>query len=207
MIRRPPISTRTDTLFPYTTLFRSFPQTVIDFARSTPTTPRRDTADLLALPLPLPATPESDADLDRSILDLHEQIEQQAHAFGETALDEHPAWLDAVSDTSTPQARTVVDAIATWRHLNDVPDTEAEPLAGAHDDDRAAARIRAALTALNTPDIAAEMNADPARQLTNAELTARIKKSQVRQSTTRSELAAAKAQQIGRATCRERACQ
>lgn len=173
---------------------RRFPQTVIDYARSTPTTPRRDTADLLALPLPLPATPESDADLDRSILDLHEQIEQQAHAFGETALGEHPAWLDAVSDTSTPQARTVVDAIATWRHLNDVPDTEAEPLAGAQDDDRAAARIRAALTALNTPDIAAEMNADPARQLTNAELTARIKKSQVRQSTTSSELAAAKAQ-------------
>src|SRR3546814_12459701 len=28
MIRRPPRSTRTDTLFPYTTLFRSAPQTV-----------------------------------------------------------------------------------------------------------------------------------------------------------------------------------
>src|SRR3546814_9884766 len=28
MIRRPPISTRTDTLFPYTTLFRSFPSAV-----------------------------------------------------------------------------------------------------------------------------------------------------------------------------------
>src|SRR3546814_9151716 len=27
MIRRPPRSTRTDTLFPYTTLFRSFPRT------------------------------------------------------------------------------------------------------------------------------------------------------------------------------------
>src|SRR3546814_12002484 len=33
MIRRPPRSTRTDTLFPYTTLFRSFPQ-----ARRTPMT-------------------------------------------------------------------------------------------------------------------------------------------------------------------------
>src|SRR3546814_12293471 len=30
MIRRPPRSTRTDTLFPYTTLFRSAPTTVID---------------------------------------------------------------------------------------------------------------------------------------------------------------------------------
>src|SRR3546814_7813247 len=35
MIRRPPRSTRTDTLFPYTTLFRSPP------ARSPPATPRR----------------------------------------------------------------------------------------------------------------------------------------------------------------------
>src|SRR3546814_13895356 len=30
MIRRPPRSTRTDTLFPYTTLFRSFQQTDLD---------------------------------------------------------------------------------------------------------------------------------------------------------------------------------
>src|SRR3546814_16650121 len=30
MIRRPPRSTRTDTLFPYTTLFRSFNQSPID---------------------------------------------------------------------------------------------------------------------------------------------------------------------------------
>src|SRR3546814_11460429 len=34
MIRRPPRATRTDTLFPYTTLFRSWPnRTVADFAR------------------------------------------------------------------------------------------------------------------------------------------------------------------------------
>src|SRR3546814_20980083 len=31
MIRRPPRSTRTDTLFPYTTLFRSFPSRIPDF--------------------------------------------------------------------------------------------------------------------------------------------------------------------------------
>src|SRR3546814_8628858 len=30
MIRRPPRSTRTDTLFPYTTLFRSIPSNVVD---------------------------------------------------------------------------------------------------------------------------------------------------------------------------------
>src|SRR3546814_4601333 len=33
MIRRPPISTRTDTLFPYTTLFRSFNQAKIELNR------------------------------------------------------------------------------------------------------------------------------------------------------------------------------
>src|SRR3546814_20714958 len=32
MIRRPPRSTRTDTLFPYTTLFRSDPRQRLDFA-------------------------------------------------------------------------------------------------------------------------------------------------------------------------------
>src|SRR3546814_17839801 len=34
MIRRPPRFTRTDTLFPYTTLFRSFPKAEIDRARA-----------------------------------------------------------------------------------------------------------------------------------------------------------------------------
>src|SRR3546814_2589672 len=32
MIRRPPRSTRTDTLFPYTTLFRSFQRPVLEYA-------------------------------------------------------------------------------------------------------------------------------------------------------------------------------
>src|SRR3546814_18490609 len=35
MIRRPPRSTRTDTLFPYTTLFRSMLQTVMNMAAMT----------------------------------------------------------------------------------------------------------------------------------------------------------------------------
>src|SRR3546814_1890929 len=34
MIRRPPRSTRTDTLFPYTTLFRSLPQRGAEITRS-----------------------------------------------------------------------------------------------------------------------------------------------------------------------------
>src|SRR3546814_18081994 len=39
MIRRPPRSTRTDTLFPYTTLFRS-PPIVVDRQRRSSTSPR-----------------------------------------------------------------------------------------------------------------------------------------------------------------------
>src|SRR3546814_12089505 len=39
MIRRPPISTRTDTLFPYTTLFRAVVPQVLDLLRSRPAQP------------------------------------------------------------------------------------------------------------------------------------------------------------------------
>src|SRR3546814_5288492 len=35
MIRRPPRSTRTDTLFPYTTLFRSMPESGVQFGSDT----------------------------------------------------------------------------------------------------------------------------------------------------------------------------
>src|SRR3546814_11924598 len=41
MIRRPPRSTRTDTLFPYTTLFRSQPQLTAYFGLPAPTATRR----------------------------------------------------------------------------------------------------------------------------------------------------------------------
>src|SRR3546814_18243767 len=40
MIRRPPRSTRTDTLFPYTTLFRSFGYNMIIFLAALQTVPR-----------------------------------------------------------------------------------------------------------------------------------------------------------------------
>src|SRR3546814_10645522 len=47
MIRRPPISTRTDTLFPYTTLFRSLGSWIDEdeFARALSNKMRRQTAD------------------------------------------------------------------------------------------------------------------------------------------------------------------
>src|SRR3546814_3414121 len=45
MIRRPPISTRTDTLFPYTTLFRSFMKRVMEDGQWTLFSPE-ETPDL-----------------------------------------------------------------------------------------------------------------------------------------------------------------
>src|SRR3546814_17920747 len=44
MIRRPPISTRTDTLFPYTTLFRSGPRRRCSTDGCAPISPRRHRA-------------------------------------------------------------------------------------------------------------------------------------------------------------------
>src|SRR3546814_6920320 len=57
MIRRPPRSTRTDTLFPYTTLFRS---TGPD--RSAPARSRRDPASFGDVPEPDPEDPHGQQD-------------------------------------------------------------------------------------------------------------------------------------------------
>src|SRR3546814_13193257 len=48
MIRRPPISTRTDTLFPYTTLFRS-PMTVAQAATTAPMGYPRDRCHAISI--------------------------------------------------------------------------------------------------------------------------------------------------------------
>src|SRR3546814_18680931 len=46
MIRRPPRSTRTDTLFPYTTLFRSVREGALIFGRHHDTQPREQRDDI-----------------------------------------------------------------------------------------------------------------------------------------------------------------
>src|SRR3546814_3467051 len=56
MIRRPPRSTRTDTLFPYTTLFRSRPAHAQDLGRGGPVPARSDPRP------PLPAGAAAGAD-------------------------------------------------------------------------------------------------------------------------------------------------
>src|SRR3546814_7536385 len=63
MIRRPPVSTRTDTLFPYTTLFRS----ILDYTRRAPYPGPEDTLDL---PAGIESTP---AQLDAILDDLQEK--------------------------------------------------------------------------------------------------------------------------------------
>src|SRR3546814_9453455 len=52
MIRRPPRSTRTDTLFPYTTLFRSQHRSPWKWSRSNPTQSRRNEGTGTAMPFP-----------------------------------------------------------------------------------------------------------------------------------------------------------
>src|SRR3546814_7686878 len=56
MIRRPPRSTRTDTLFPYTTLFRSHPSRAMTMVGVTGTSGKTSTVQLLAQALDLLGT-------------------------------------------------------------------------------------------------------------------------------------------------------
>src|SRR3546814_10201103 len=65
MIRRPPRSTRTDTLFPYTTLFRSLPEPVVE---------AEDEQDDVTLPLMLAL--ERLSPLERAAFLLHDVFGQ-----------------------------------------------------------------------------------------------------------------------------------
>src|SRR3546814_11043771 len=56
MIRRPPRSTRTDTLFPYTTLFRSHPSRAMTMVGVTGTSGKTSTVQLLAQAMDLLGT-------------------------------------------------------------------------------------------------------------------------------------------------------
>src|SRR3546814_10111731 len=61
MIRRPPRSTRTDTLFPYTTLFRSFPKQNSRPRVAVAARPLARARASIQLSLPLPSSPEGRA--------------------------------------------------------------------------------------------------------------------------------------------------
>src|SRR3546814_19345462 len=64
MLRRPPISTRTDTLFPYTTLFRSSPPVIM---RTVPTPPKVYVPTPIAVPPAPPAPPAPRVDQSAKI--------------------------------------------------------------------------------------------------------------------------------------------
>src|SRR3546814_11460166 len=80
MIRRPPRSTRTDTLFPYTTLFRS---KVLAFSAFAPAS-LRDVADVI---LPIALLPAMDARLTNL-----DGIEQRNQAGGKPPGEARPGW-------------------------------------------------------------------------------------------------------------------
>src|SRR3546814_5049892 len=76
MLRRPPISTRTDTLFPYTTLFRSLGDWVLDAAHEHGRAMTKDEARALIYGMPqsewkakyqTEATPEQLRRMDESV--------------------------------------------------------------------------------------------------------------------------------------------
>src|SRR3546814_8385546 len=82
MIRRPPRSTRTDTLFPYTTLFRS--GFYYDFAREAPFTP----ADLAAIEQRMHEIVDRDEPIRREVWDREEAI-RYFTSIGEKYKAEH----------------------------------------------------------------------------------------------------------------------
>src|SRR3546814_7065233 len=114
MIRRPPRSTRTDTLFPYTTLFRS--TVPIDIIETPPTPdpssdPRQSSAAISPGPLPspthdaAPATPIDDlvagklepvlAQLAKTEDELAD-LKAKANSQPRLSENEHIAWLEKV---------------------------------------------------------------------------------------------------------------
>src|SRR3546814_16518364 len=87
MIRRPPRSTRTDTLFPYTTLFRSLRDQIVD--------------DCAAIAVPIDAhairideaTPDEILDATHHVID-HDIPPARALAGSAVALVARPGWSD-----------------------------------------------------------------------------------------------------------------
>src|SRR3546814_10672867 len=94
MIRRPPRSTRTDTLFPYTTLFRSAPEDGRDRqASATWPDPCRSCPDLSRNAAGKPAPPEQAGDVYQK--EQHRHFDQRAKdgREGHRRSDEHTSEL------------------------------------------------------------------------------------------------------------------
>src|SRR3546814_3904250 len=97
MIRRPPRSTRTDTLFPYTTLFRSAPEDGRDRqASATWPDPCRSCPDLSRNAAGKPAPPEPEGDVYQQ--DQHRHFDQRANDCreGHRRSEEHTSELQSL---------------------------------------------------------------------------------------------------------------
>src|SRR3546814_3717160 len=119
MIRRPPRSTRTDTLFPYTTLFRSW--------GSGPVPPL--TADSAVC-----APEKDDRGGDRDDQRPHAQEvgrQQQAQPCADPAADDRGSWTSSPSPASTSAWRR---PITWWRAAPTFPkaDRQSTPLTSSH---------------------------------------------------------------------------
>src|SRR3546814_18456724 len=108
MIRRPPRSTRTDTLFPYTTLFRSqcLAPVMARHARQPPRQQRTDADGERAEQPALPAAVIGEK-TERSAVVVHQRPIQQ------TGDDRH--WLAQLQLRRSEERRVGKECVSTWR--------------------------------------------------------------------------------------------
>src|SRR3546814_584110 len=132
MIRRPPRSTRTDTLFPYTTLFRSV-DSLLDGnrIRSLPSTSRKRVETLLPAIVSAAAKTGNPHATAVRLLDLVENIAQRSAYLA--LLAEYPETLARVARIigASPWASQylsrypiLLDSLIEWRSLLEPPDFE-----------------------------------------------------------------------------------
>src|SRR3546814_19437324 len=96
MIRRPPRSTRTDTLFPYTTLFRSHGPRRDGRATPKPTRPRAQPADRNAAVVPgaHPGGPTVEIEREEKTLEQHVAVELRLVEHAREGIVPHAAQRD-----------------------------------------------------------------------------------------------------------------
>src|SRR3546814_5661038 len=116
MIRRPPRSTRTDTLFPYTTLFRSHRH-----ARSAGRPARRLRRDLAGVPARTPVRTDARARRHRPIAD---RPRAALHSSSRTRSEEHTSELQSLMRISYAVFCLKKKKTTTTTHHNNITITD-----------------------------------------------------------------------------------
>src|SRR3546814_12322661 len=110
MIRRPPRSTRTDTLFPYTTIFRSTVLACERFAREIggkKSTSKPEAAPVEGVAPPTPAsTPEPSTDSEPDATSLAPTTDEIRDDEAERALDETPVPVLSAPSQTPPDRKS-----------------------------------------------------------------------------------------------------